>query len=351
MPSVLSLMQAGYPSRLVFNELYAKYKPYISEVKELQRLDSRIFCQCLFKSLGFNDCDYKFGLTKVFFRAGKFAAFDQLLKQDQSSIQEFVSKTRSWLIRMRFKKVAWSVLAAIKIKNRIQFRVATIRRIQNWIKCTTVQKRINEKLMIIRKVILIQNGENELREVVSKLHKENQAIWTEKITDFIKRLDDFLDDIKKNVELADPSLLLKFQQFQIEFDKHLDNLKNQAEEDEKGRILELEVRIQAEKKREEAERQSKLEAEQIREEQRKIEEKRRQDEEEKCRQEAFAEEEARQKEDVQPNTLTTLKYGELRKIINTSLDKELVKTCRLECHRRMRGYLAWKQKSMSKKGA
>ena len=52
--------------------------------------------------------------------------------------------------------------------------------------------------MIIRKVILIQNGEKELREVVSKLHKENQAIWTEKIADFIKRLDDFLDDIKVN---------------------------------------------------------------------------------------------------------------------------------------------------------
>lgn len=33
---------------------------------KLARLDPRLFCKALFKALGLNENDYKFGLTKVF---------------------------------------------------------------------------------------------------------------------------------------------------------------------------------------------------------------------------------------------------------------------------------------------
>lgn len=36
------------------------------------------FLQCLFHALGLNETDFKFGQTKVFFRPGKFAEFDQV---------------------------------------------------------------------------------------------------------------------------------------------------------------------------------------------------------------------------------------------------------------------------------
>lgn len=98
MVSVLDLMQGGFPSRAPFHELYNMYKQYLPG--KLARLDPRLFCkvslslecyilffiflfrifvsdhftcplQALFKALGLNDSDYKFGLTKVFFRPGK----------------------------------------------------------------------------------------------------------------------------------------------------------------------------------------------------------------------------------------------------------------------------------------
>ena len=34
----------------------------------MKALDPRLFCKCLFKALGLNDRDFKFGMTKVFFR-------------------------------------------------------------------------------------------------------------------------------------------------------------------------------------------------------------------------------------------------------------------------------------------
>ena len=40
--------------------MYKKYLP-----PELARLDPRLFCKALFKALGLDDRDFKFGLTKV----------------------------------------------------------------------------------------------------------------------------------------------------------------------------------------------------------------------------------------------------------------------------------------------
>lgn len=103
--------------RTTFSDLYNMYKKFLPP--ELARLDPRLFCkvifngllkpyfllerhflllivikkikinwlgksylallQCLFGALGLNSDDYKFGLTKVFFRPGKFAEFDQVI--------------------------------------------------------------------------------------------------------------------------------------------------------------------------------------------------------------------------------------------------------------------------------
>lgn len=81
--------------------------------------------QCLFRALGLNNQDYKFGETKVFFRPGKFAEFDQvlsplkrkmfqLLRQDPKTMAELVEKVRSWLNRARWKQAQYAVWSVIK---------------------------------------------------------------------------------------------------------------------------------------------------------------------------------------------------------------------------------------------
>lgn len=114
MVSVLDLMQQGFPSRTPFAELYAMYKSYIP--KDLARLDPRLFCKALFKALSLRDTDFKFGLTKVFFRPGKFAEFDEIMKSDPKNLAMLIAKVKKWLLWTRWKKAQWCVLSVIKRK-------------------------------------------------------------------------------------------------------------------------------------------------------------------------------------------------------------------------------------------
>lgn len=84
--------------------MYKKFLP-----PELARLDPRLFCKALFKALGLNDKDFKFGLTKVFFRPGKFAEFDQIMKSDPENLARLVEKVKKWLLCSRWKKAQWFV--------------------------------------------------------------------------------------------------------------------------------------------------------------------------------------------------------------------------------------------------
>lgn len=112
MVSVLTLMQQGFPSRAPFSELYSMYKSYLPP--ELARLDPRLFCKALFKALNLREADFKFGLTKVFFRPGKFAEFDQIMKSDPQNLATLISKVKKWLLWARWKSAQWCALSVIK---------------------------------------------------------------------------------------------------------------------------------------------------------------------------------------------------------------------------------------------
>jgi myosin-6 len=156
MVSVLDLMQQGFPSRTQFAELYAMYKSYLPN--ELARLDPRLFCKCLFKALNLRDSDFKFGLTKVFFRPGKFAEFDEIMKSDPKNLAVLISKVKKWLLWTRWKKAQWCTLSVIKrkeklfiilknfifyslVKNKILYRRKCLIDIQSHIRMHLVYKR------------------------------------------------------------------------------------------------------------------------------------------------------------------------------------------------------------------
>ncbi|KAI6234444.1 Myosin heavy chain 95F-like [Aphelenchoides fujianensis] len=84
-------------------DLYDSYSKLLPD--RLARLDPRLFCRSLFYALGLKEADFQFGLTRVFFRSGKFAEFDQLLKQDPARLEAA-------------QYGAWSV---IKLKKKIEY--------------------------------------------------------------------------------------------------------------------------------------------------------------------------------------------------------------------------------------
>ncbi|XP_074104363.1 myosin heavy chain 95F-like [Cotesia typhae] len=101
--SVLKLMEHGYPSRVSFQDLYNMYKSYLSP--ELAKLEEKVFCESLLRSLKLKDEDFKFGTKRVFFKPGKFAEFDKIMMSSETEMKELVANVEKWLRESRIVKI------------------------------------------------------------------------------------------------------------------------------------------------------------------------------------------------------------------------------------------------------
>ncbi|XP_036890220.1 unconventional myosin-VI isoform X7 [Sturnira hondurensis] len=403
MVSVLDLMQGGFPSRASFHELYNMYKKYMPD--KLARLDPRLFCKALFKALGLNEVDYKFGLTKVFFRPGKFAEFDQIMKSDPDHLAELVKRVNHWLICSRWKKVQWCSLSVIKLKNKIKYRAEACIKMQKTIRMWLCKRRHKPRIDGLVKVGTLKKRLGKFNEVVSAL-KEGKPEMSKQVKDLEISIDALMAKIK--------STMMTREQIQKEYDalvKSSEELlsalqKKKQQEEEAERLRRIQEEMEKERKRreedeqrrrkEEEERRMKLEMEAKRK-QEEEERKKREDEEkriqaeveaqlaqqreEESQQQAVLEQERRDRElalriaqseaelisdeaqadlalrrgpavqatkavaGTKKYDLSKWKYAELRDTINTSCDIELLAACREEFHRRLKVYHAWKSKN------
>ncbi|XP_044146229.1 unconventional myosin-VI isoform X5 [Bufo gargarizans] len=403
MVSVLDLMQGGFPSRASFHELYNMYKKYMPE--KMSRLDPRLFCKALFKALGLNENDYKFGLTKVFFRPGKFAEFDQIMKSDPDHLAELIKRVNHWLICSRWKKVQWCALSVIKLKNKIKYRASACIKMQKTIRMWLCRKKHKPRIDGMKKVRTLKSRLIKFNEVVSAL-KEGKAEMNKQVKDLESSIDALMSKIKNTIMTRD--------QIEREYDalvkssgQLLDALqKRKKEEEEAERLRRIQEEMERERKRREAEEELRRKEENERRLKSEIEAKRKQDEEnrkkreaeerrmqaevelqlardreEESQQQAILEQERRDRElamriaqseselineDFGPDSalrrgvqvqatksaasvkkydLSKWKYAELRDAINTSCDIELLAACREEFHRRLKVYHAWKSKN------
>merc|ERR1711981_1364133 len=174
MTSVLELMQQGYPSRTPFSELYNMYKSHLPA--KLARLDPRLFSKALFKALGLDDNDFKFGLTKVFFRPGKFAEFDQMMKADPENLKRLVAKVKKWILASHWKKAMWCALSVIKLKNKILFRRAALIKIQANARMYLAKKQHAPRYKGVARLRKLQSQIEEIGKMSSKLKSGKDSV-------------------------------------------------------------------------------------------------------------------------------------------------------------------------------
>ncbi|GAB6032668.1 Unconventional myosin-VI [Chamberlinius hualienensis] len=396
MASVLELMQQGYPSRAPFLDLYNMYKKYLPA--ELVRLDPRLFCKALFHALNLQDKDFKFGLTKVFFRPGKFAEFDQIMKSDPESLAELVKKVRKWLLRSRWRKAQWCALSAVKLTKKIQYRRKMVINIQKNIRMYIVKKKYRHRYLGMLELTKLQVQLKSMMQVSSQLKAEKQH-WQDLVQKLQKSGTDLYTKIKNN-PMTKADVKREIENLVKTIDTQLKALKVKIEQqkiaEEQERLRKIQEQIELEKKRKEEEERLKREEEENRkkraemEARRKEEEERRKrlDEETRKQQVALQAQMAREQAESaikaaneeqerrdyelalrlaqgndgqveeaqttkrpesmvskQKNDLSKWKYSELRDTINTSCDLELLEACRAEFHRRLKVYHAWKSKN------
>ncbi|NWX47153.1 MYO6 protein, partial [Steatornis caripensis] len=282
MVSVLDLMQGGFPSRASFHELYNMYKKYLPE--KLARLDPRLFCKALFKALGLNENDYKFGLTKVFFRPGKFAEFDQIMKSDPDHLAELVKRVNHWLICSRWKKVQWCSLSVIKLKNKIKYRASACIKIQKTIRMWLCKRKHKPRIDGLIKVRTLKKRLHKFNEVVSAL-KEGKAETSKQVKELEYSIDASMTKIKTTI--------MTREQIQKEYDalvRSSEQLlsalqKKKQQEEEAERLRRIQEEMEKERKRREEEEQQRRKEEEERRLKSEIEAKRKQEEEERKKRE------------------------------------------------------------------
>nr|XP_054346209.1 unconventional myosin-VI isoform X4 [Pongo pygmaeus] len=282
MVSVLDLMQGGYPSRASFHELYNMYKKYMPD--KLARLDPRLFCKALFKALGLNENDYKFGLTKVFFRPGKFAEFDQIMKSDPDHLAELVKRVNHWLTCSRWKKVQWCSLSVIKLKNKIKYRAEACIKMQKTIRMWLCKRRHKPRIDGLVKVGTLKKRLDKFNEVVSVL-KDGKPEMNKRIKDLEISIDALMAKIK--------STMMTQEQIQKEYDalvKSSEELlsalqKKKQQEEEAERLRRIQEEMEKERKRREEDEKRRRKEEEERRMKLEMEAKRKQEEEERKKRE------------------------------------------------------------------
>uniref|UniRef100_A0A087Y3L3 Unconventional myosin-VI n=1 Tax=Poecilia formosa TaxID=48698 RepID=A0A087Y3L3_POEFO len=404
MVSVLDLMQGGFPSRAPFHELYNMYKAYMPD--KLTRLNPRLFCKALFKALGLNEKDFKFGLTKVFFRPGKFAEFDQIMKSDPAHLAELLKKVNKWLLCSRWKKVQWCCLSVIKLRNKMHYRAVACIKIQKSVRMWLCRKKHKPRIEGLVKVQKLKKQMERFNEVVNGL-KEGKQEMAKQATELAKAVDALLAKIKamvmtwKQIDTEYQALVKRSEQLLASMQKkkreeeeteRLKHKRRKQEEEDRRLKAEMEVgsKQPSQKSQNESQIRSILEAE--------LDAQLALEREEQVQRAAMVEQERRDRElamriaqseaelisedgqgdaglrsddffsglpisssstrvmgaqvqatkaaaGVKKYDLSKWKYAELRDVINTSCDIELLAACREEFHRRLKVYHSWKSKN------
>ncbi|XP_031703482.1 myosin VIb isoform X2 [Anarrhichthys ocellatus] len=420
MVSVLDLMQGGFPSRAPFHELYNMYKQYMPD--KLTRLNPRLFCKALFKALGLNDNDFKFGLTRVFFRPGKFAEFDQIMKSDPDHLAELLKKVNQWLLCSRWKKVQWCSLSVIKLRNKMRYRALACIKIQKTVRMWLCKRKHKPRIDGMVKVGNLKKHMERFNKVVNGL-KEGKQEMAKQVQELAASIDALLAKIKATV-MTWKEIDTEYQGLVKRSEQLLSSMQKKKQEEEEGeRLKHIEEEMDKERKSREKEEQRHKQEEEDRRLKSEMELKRRQDEEDRKKREeeekvmqadvevqlalereeqaqrtTIVEQERRDRElamriaqseaeliteegqidaslrsdepfsdlpissssaramgpqvkatkaaaGVKKYDLSKWKYAELRDVINTSCDIDLLAACREEFHRRLKVYHAWKSKN------
>eukprot|EP01104_Vermistella_antarctica_P015634 TRINITY_DN517_c0_g1_i4.p1 TRINITY_DN517_c0_g1~~TRINITY_DN517_c0_g1_i4.p1 ORF type:complete len:1377 (+),score=632.44 TRINITY_DN517_c0_g1_i4:234-4364(+) len=180
MLEALRIMQAGFPTRCFFTDLYAKYRDEVP--KELRALKPILFCEALLVALDLEGGkDFQMGLSRVFFRSGKLAFMDDLMNGNLQHTQAIIEKVRLWLAKKRWKQ-AISAVISINLFGKIiedireeRRRKEELRRMQD----ATYQAEVRRKEELERKRLEEERKKKE--EEARKVREEEEQRRQEKL--------------------------------------------------------------------------------------------------------------------------------------------------------------------------
>lgn len=115
MMAALTLLQSGFPTRAVYDDLYKKYRQMMPSIANKP---PREFVQLLFNSLGFGSDDFQCGKTLVFFRAGKLTLLEDARQLRMKNAAKIIQRGYRKILKSRKIRAAWFSCACTLIMYR-----------------------------------------------------------------------------------------------------------------------------------------------------------------------------------------------------------------------------------------
>jgi myosin heavy subunit len=114
MLATCELLKVGLPTRVSYEEICRIYKPVLppNVTPMFACYNDRTFTEAVLWAFRVDSDAYRLGRTKVFFKTGKIALLDALLKVDMKKMGPWiVSRLRKWLARRRWRYATAKIIA------------------------------------------------------------------------------------------------------------------------------------------------------------------------------------------------------------------------------------------------
>ncbi|KAG8449413.1 hypothetical protein GDO86_016166 [Hymenochirus boettgeri] len=126
----IRICRKGFPSRILYADFKQRYKVLnASAIPEGQFIDGKKACEKLLGSIDVDHTQYKFGHTKVFFKAGLLGTLEEMRDE---KLAQIISRTqalcRGYLMRIEFKKMMERREAIFVI----QYNVRSFMNVKHW---------------------------------------------------------------------------------------------------------------------------------------------------------------------------------------------------------------------------
>lgn len=178
-----------------------------------------IFFQAMLHSLNLCSKDFKFGITKVFFRPGTFVQFDRIMKSDPENLKMIVQNVKKWLVRSRWKKSVHCAICVIKsrlnffhsklikcqynfkflflVKNRMRYKNKCVVQAQKIIRGYLARKQHQPRVKGIAKINALKRNIKEMENVANQL-KNDRETMLKQLKDIELQIDTAIKKIKVN---------------------------------------------------------------------------------------------------------------------------------------------------------
>ncbi|XP_062613392.1 unconventional myosin-Va-like isoform X4 [Saccostrea cucullata] len=105
----IRISAAGYPSRWTYPEFFQRYR-VLAGSKDINRSDQRKTCENVLTKVIQDPDKYRFGKTKIFFRAGQVAYLEKLRSDKLKACGIMIQKhVKGWLARRRYQRIIKSI--------------------------------------------------------------------------------------------------------------------------------------------------------------------------------------------------------------------------------------------------